>query len=130
MPGQTCIKKVYGNNNMVRYAKFAYTTNYGKLGDILKKIIEGGSVPQKADAVWLGMNGAGKQADRTILSVFKFVGLTDLNDVPTAMWRALRGKTGQLWRRAYVQLIKSFMTSITTPRKKLMRISRHSSGKR
>lgn len=34
--------------------------------------------------------GPGKLSDRTILTVFKFVGMTDSAGVPTDMWRALR----------------------------------------
>lgn len=93
---------------MGKSAKFTYTTNTGKLRDILKKINGGGSVPQKADATWLGMNRAGKESDRAILNVFKFVGLIDSNGVPTDIWRALRAKDGiplaQGIRAAYKEL--------------------------
>jgi hypothetical protein len=93
-------------------AEFAYTTVPGKIKTLLGKIRQTG-VPTKVTMQWLKTLGFTSSNDQSLISVLKFVGLTDSSGVPTSVWTNYRGANnrsvlGKAIRTGYSELFSVY----------------------
>ncbi|HEY3320085.1 MAG TPA: DUF5343 domain-containing protein [Planctomycetota bacterium] len=92
-------------------ATYRYTNVAGKLGNLLGRLGTLG-VPRKVDAQWLTGLGLSASNDRTILPVFKAMGLIETDGTPTDAWRGFRaGDKGVLAakvKEAYADLFNTY----------------------
>ncbi|MGV3550455.1 DUF5343 domain-containing protein [Rhizobium sp.] len=71
-------------------ADYPYTTVPGKIKNVLAKVRDVG-VPAKANTNWLKTIGFTSSNDKSLLSVIKYIGLTDGQSTPTTTWKSYRG---------------------------------------
>lgn len=87
---------------------YAYTTVPGKIKPLLEKMRTVG-IPPRVSGSWLKSLGYTSSNDSSLISVLKFVGLTDQGGVPTSTWSSYRGAQhkavlGEAIRKGYQEL--------------------------